>query len=69
MPMDKDPKESGSDKYCSYCFVNGKLLAEGMSFKEFKERSYNGMVDKGMNKFMAWIFSQFYSKCSLLEKS
>jgi len=57
--MSKDPKDSGSDKYCSYCFVNGKLLAENMSLKEFKKQSYDGMIQMGMNSIKAWFFSQF----------
>lgn len=59
MPMAKDVKDSGSDKYCSFCFVNGKLIADGMTFKEFQDQSYKGMVKGGMNKFTAWFFSQF----------
>ncbi|WP_413289229.1 zinc ribbon domain-containing protein [Bdellovibrio sp. HCB337] len=59
MPMDKDPKNSGSDKYCSYCFVNGKLIAENMTLKEFKKQSFDGMVQGGMSRFKAWVFSQF----------
>lgn len=58
MPMAQDPKDSGSDKYCSYCFVNGKLIAEGMTIQEFKKRAYEGMTKKGVNGFTAWIFSQ-----------
>lgn len=58
MPLSKDPKESGSDKYCSYCFVNGKLLAEGMSLSEFQKKSYNGMIEGGHNKFAAWFFTK-----------
>jgi hypothetical protein len=59
MPMSKDPKESGSNKYCSYCYVNGKLVAEGMTFQEFRKKAYEGMAQQGMNKITAWVFSQF----------
>lgn len=59
MPLKKDPKDSGSDKYCSYCFVDGKLLAEDMSFKEFKRKSYEGMKQLGMGTLKAWFFAQF----------
>lgn len=59
MPMAKDPKDSGSEKYCSYCYVNGKLIADDMTLKEFKKQSYDGMVSGGMGKIKAWIFSQF----------
>jgi len=59
LPMAKDPKDSGSDKYCSYCYVNGKLLAENMTLKEFKKHSYEGMVKMGIGHFKAWFFAQF----------
>ena len=59
MPMEKDPIDSGSDKYCSFCFINGKLIAEGMTFQQFKKQSYDGMVAGGMNSLKAWFFSQF----------
>ena len=59
MPMTKDPKDSGSEKYCSYCFIDGKLIAENMTFKEFKKQSYEGMLKMDMNRFKASFFSQF----------
>ncbi len=58
MPLSKDTKESGSDKYCSNCYVNGKLLADGMSLKEFQEKAYTGMVGGGHSKLVAWFFSK-----------
>jgi hypothetical protein len=57
--MAKDPKDSGSEKYCSYCYIDGKLIAEGMSLKDFKKQSYEGMIQEGMGKLKAWFFSQF----------
>lgn len=57
MPLHKDPKNSGSDKYCSYCYVDGKLLAEGMPLKQFQAKSYQGMIEHGMNKLVAKFFS------------
>ena len=58
MPLSKDPKRSGSDKYCSFCFSKGKLLAEGMTLRDFKDRSYHGMVESGQNKLVAWFLSR-----------
>ncbi|HMQ11791.1 MAG TPA: zinc ribbon domain-containing protein [Oligoflexia bacterium] len=57
MPLKQDLKESGSDIYCSYCYVDGRLLAEGMTLKEFKEKAYQGMLLKNMNKYKAKFFS------------
>ena len=41
MPLDKDPNKGGtnsdgskSEKYCSYCFQNGKFTDEGITFQE-----------------------------------
>jgi hypothetical protein len=41
MPLDKDPNGGGtnldgskSEKYCSFCFQNGKFIDEGITLKE-----------------------------------
>jgi hypothetical protein len=57
MPLAKDPVESGSDKYCSYCFKNGKLVYEGNDVNEFKKHAYEGMRQKGVNPIMAKFFT------------
>jgi len=56
MPFDKDPGQRESDKYCSYCFKDGKLTYEG-GLKEFREICYKGMRQNGMNPIVAWFFS------------
>ncbi len=55
MPFTKDPGKRESDIYCSLCFKNGELLYTGNSIKEFKKICYQGMREKGINKFMAKI--------------
>lgn len=57
MPLAQDPGKSGSDKYCSYCFKDGKLAYEGNDLKIFQKRSYEEMRKKGMGKFQAKIFA------------
>jgi Putative zinc ribbon domain len=57
MPFSKDPGPRESDKYCSYCFKNGKLCYEGADLKEFQKHCYEGMVQKGMNRFVARCFA------------
>ncbi len=57
MPFSKDPGNRESDKYCSYCFRDGKLTYEGNDVNEFKKCSYDAMVGKGMNKFKAKLFT------------
>jgi hypothetical protein len=46
MPLDKDPNKGGtnadkstSDKYCSFCFKDGKFLDEGISLLEKMEKN------------------------------
>ena len=59
MPLSKDPRVSGSDKYCSYCFKDGKLCYEGNDVNEFKKVCYEEMRKKGTNpllaKFYTWM--------------
>ena len=57
MPFSKDPGVRESAKYCSYCFKNGKLTYEGSDVKEFKKGSYDSMVKKGMNPFLAKFYT------------
>lgn len=57
MPLAKDPGVSGSEKYCSYCFKDGKLCYEGNDLKEFQKMSYQGMVEGGMSKPKAWLLT------------
>ncbi len=59
MPLSKDPMPSGSEKYCSYCFKDGKLVYEGNDLNEFKKVSYEEMRKSGMGalkaKFFTWL--------------
>jgi len=49
MPFNKDRGKRESEKYCSMCYTDGKLLGEGMSLKEFQKMTYKEMVKDGMN--------------------
>ena len=57
MPLAKDPGVRESAIYCSFCFKNGKLTYEGNDLKEFQKGSYEEMVKKGMNKFLAKFYT------------
>ena len=53
MPLDKDPQGGGtnadrsiSDKYCSFCFNDGKFLDEGISLLEKIEKNIRIAVSK-----------------------
>ena len=57
MPFSKDPGVRESEKYCSYCFKNGKLCYEGTDLKEFQRVSYENMLANGTNKYLAKFFT------------
>lgn len=57
MPFSKDPGVRESDRYCSYCFKNGKLCYEGTDLKEFQRVSYENMVKHGTNKLLAKFYT------------
>ncbi len=57
MPFSKDPGKRESDKYCSYCFRDGKLCYEGNDLKEFQKRAYQGMLEHGTNKYLAKFYA------------
>lgn len=57
MPLDQDPGQSGSDKYCSYCYKDGKLCYEGSDLGEFQKIAYEKMREKGMGKMKASFFT------------
>lgn len=55
MPLNADTGNSGSDKYCSYCYKDGKFIYEGDNWNEFQKRVYSGMREKGFNPIFAKI--------------
>lgn len=57
LPFDKDPGVRESERYCSYCFRNGKLAYDGDDLKEFQKLCYDAMREKGMNKITAKFYT------------
>lgn len=59
MPFKKDPKGAGREheKYCSYCFQNGKLCYEGTDVNEFKKAMVDAIVARGESKLKAHFFA------------
>lgn len=59
MPFRKDPRgvDREHEKYCSYCFQNGKLCYEGNDVREFKKAMVEAMVARGENRFKARFFA------------
>ena len=55
MPLDKDPYKGGtnldqskSDKYCSFCFKEGKFMDEGITLEQKIEKNIKMAVNTGM---------------------
>jgi len=66
MPLSKDPKGSGtnadgkpSNKYCSYCYENGKFLQPNITAEEMQAFVKEKL--KEMGGFMK-LFAGFFSK-------
>ena len=59
MPFKKDPKgaDRESEKYCSYCFNDGKLCYEGNDVNEFKKVMVEAIVARGESRIMANIYA------------
>lgn len=57
MPFKNDPGVRESERYCSLCFKDGRLCYEGNNLKEFQKISYDGMVQRGMNPFLATLYA------------
>jgi hypothetical protein len=57
MPFNKDPGTRESEKYCSLCFKDGRLMYEGNDVKEFQNIVYKSMRSRGENIVWAWLAS------------
>lgn len=57
MPLSQDPGPRISEKYCSLCFQDGRLNAEGVSLQEFQRCCYEGMRKRGVNPLLARLFA------------
>jgi hypothetical protein len=59
MPFKKDPLgvNRESEKYCSYCFRDGKLCYPGNDVKEFKKAMVDAIVARGESRFMANVYA------------
>lgn len=59
MPFSKDPMgdKRENEKYCSYCFKDGKLCYEGNDLKEFQKVCYESMISHGTGKLKAKFFT------------
>ncbi len=57
MPFHKDKGVRENENYCSLCFSNGKLNYEGNDLKEFQRVVYKSMIDRGVNKWLAKLYT------------
>lgn len=56
MPLSQDTGVRESEKYCSLCYRDGKLLYEG-DLKGFQKVCYEGMIKKGMTPLVAKFYT------------
>lgn len=59
MPFKNDPKgaQREHEKYCSYCFYDGKLAYQGTDVKEFKKAMIEAIVARGGSRFKAQLYA------------
>jgi hypothetical protein len=59
MPFAKDPKGAAreSEKYCSYCFADGKLCYPGDDLAGFRAAMIDAIVARGESRIKAWAFA------------
>jgi hypothetical protein len=56
MPFKMDPGVRENEKYCSYCWKDGKFTFEG-DFGDFQKTCYDAMRKQGMGKMKAGFFA------------
>lgn len=59
MPFSKDPKGQNRDhdKFCTYCYSNGKLNYLGSDLKEFKKAMISAIISRGEPRLKAQLFA------------
>jgi hypothetical protein len=57
MPFSKDSGVREDGRYCSYCYSDGTLHAEGMQLRDFKQLTFTAMREKGIS----WPMAKFYT--------
>ncbi|WP_413303100.1 zinc ribbon domain-containing protein [Bacillus sp. 1P10SD] len=65
MPLAKDELGGGTEKdgnkstkYCSHCYMNGEFTLPDITVVEMKERVKQKIVEFGMPKFIAGMFTR-----------
>lgn len=65
MPMSKDPAGGGknkdgskNEKYCSYCYKDGKFLGEAKTAQEMQTLVMDLLKKNKMPGFLAWIMTR-----------
>lgn len=65
MPLNKDPKQGGSNadgslstEYCSHCFENGAFTQPGFDVQQMQDFCIQKMKDCGVPKPLGWLFTR-----------
>ena len=77
MPMSQDPAGGGTnsdgsqnEQYCSYCYQNGEFTsAHIQTAQEMQVFCMKIMQEKGMSKFMSWLFTRGIPKLERWQKT
>lgn len=69
MPLSKDEQGGGTEKdgskssmYCSHCYQNGAFTLPNISASEMQERVKGKIVEHGMPRFIAGLFTRTIPK-------
>lgn len=59
MPFVKDPKGENREheRFCTYCYSDGKLNYQGNDLGEFKRAMIDAIVARGESKILAHIYA------------
>lgn len=65
MPLAKDDLGGGTEKngtksikYCSHCFMDGEFTLPNITVEEMKQRVKEKIIEFGMPKFIAGLFTR-----------
>jgi len=75
MPLNKDPKEGGTNSdgtknkmYCSYCFENGEFTQPDITLEEMENLVREKMKEMGMPGFIAKLLTRGTEKLERWKK-
>jgi len=75
MPMDQDPGQGGtnqdgskSEKFCSYCYVNGEFVGDFTSAKEMIRFVKGKLKEQSIGPLKRWLYTSHIPKLERWKK-